>query len=186
MPTGSVDAQLLGSWQNFYMIVGTAAATLTGLMFVAITLLAGIESHITTLNAALATYHTPTILHFCAVLLMASLLSVPWPSITYPLVVLGLLSAGMVVYLAFVMRRMGHIPIPNYHPPLGDWLWYAVMPLGAHIVILIALVIFPVNWTLYCIAAAMLALLFIGLRNAWDLVSFLAVERQHAEGRSEK
>jgi len=30
----------LPTWQNFYVIIGSAAATLTGLMFVAITLIA--------------------------------------------------------------------------------------------------------------------------------------------------
>ena len=33
----------LDTWQNFYVIVGTAAATLTGLMFVVITLIAQIQ-----------------------------------------------------------------------------------------------------------------------------------------------
>src|SRR2546428_14082642 len=31
----------LATWQNFYVIIGSAAATLTGLMFVVITLIAG-------------------------------------------------------------------------------------------------------------------------------------------------
>jgi hypothetical protein len=31
-------ASLLASWQSFYVIIGSAAATLTGLMFVATTL----------------------------------------------------------------------------------------------------------------------------------------------------
>ncbi len=35
---------LLAEWENFYVIAGTAAATLTGLMFVAITLIARDES----------------------------------------------------------------------------------------------------------------------------------------------
>jgi hypothetical protein len=34
------ELPFLGNWQNFYMIIGTAAATLTGLMFVATTLAA--------------------------------------------------------------------------------------------------------------------------------------------------
>ena len=38
------ELPFLSNWQNFYMIIGTAAATLTGLMFVATTLIAGVES----------------------------------------------------------------------------------------------------------------------------------------------
>src|SRR5437867_9387445 len=33
----------LASWQSFYVIIGSAAATLTGLMFVVITLIAGVR-----------------------------------------------------------------------------------------------------------------------------------------------
>jgi hypothetical protein len=33
----------LTTWQNFYVIIGSAAATLTGLVFVVITLLAGVR-----------------------------------------------------------------------------------------------------------------------------------------------
>ena len=40
------ELPFLSNWQNFYMIMGTAAATLTGLMFVVTTLIAGIETHV--------------------------------------------------------------------------------------------------------------------------------------------
>src|SRR6266481_3759436 len=33
----------LATWQNFYVIIGSAAATLTGLMFVVITLIARVQ-----------------------------------------------------------------------------------------------------------------------------------------------
>ena len=68
----------LTNWQNFYMIIGTAAATLTGLMFVATTLVAGLERHVSTLDAGLSAFNTPTVVHFCAVLLLAGILSAPW------------------------------------------------------------------------------------------------------------
>ena len=48
------ELQLLSNWQNFYMLMGTAAATLTGLMFVVTTLIAGIDAHLSTLNAAVS------------------------------------------------------------------------------------------------------------------------------------
>ena len=37
---------------------------------------------------------------------------------------------------------------------------------------------------LYIISAAMVVLLFLGIRNAWDLVTFLAVERSRPENKS--
>lgn len=83
----------LSNWQNFYLIIGSAAATLTGLMFVVITLIAGIERQVETLNAGLSAFNTPTIVHFCAVLLMAGILSAPWQ--TYLSVSLLLRFAGL-------------------------------------------------------------------------------------------
>jgi hypothetical protein len=49
----------LAAWQNYYVIIGTAAATLTGLMFVVITLMAQLRvrpssswSHMRVFNSA--------------------------------------------------------------------------------------------------------------------------------------
>jgi len=44
------ELPFLSNWQNYYMIIGTAAATLIGLMLVVTTLSAGIETHVSTLN----------------------------------------------------------------------------------------------------------------------------------------
>src|SRR5688572_12231053 len=44
------ELTFLSQWQNFIVIIGTAAATLTGLMFVVTTLIAGIDAHLSTLN----------------------------------------------------------------------------------------------------------------------------------------
>lgn len=57
------ELPFLSSWQNFYMLMGTSAATLTGLMFVVTTLIAGIDAHLSTLNAAVSAYNTPTVVH---------------------------------------------------------------------------------------------------------------------------
>ncbi len=176
----------MSTWQNFYVIIGAAAATLTGLMFVVTTLMAGIESRVSTLNAALSAFTTPTIVHFCAVLLMAAILSMPWKA-NWPLaLVLGLSGLGGMVYLIFVMRRMRGVP--DYQTPLKDWLWYAVFPLFPYVVLIAAAIAFPANpaLALYIIGAVMLALLFLSIHNAWDLVTYLASERSHPEDKRQE
>lgn len=180
------ELPLLSNWQNFYMIIGTAAATLTGLMFVATTLIADIETHVLTLSAGISAFNTPTVVHFGAVLLIAGILSAPWQAFSTVGLLIGLLGLGMVIYLITVMRRMLHIP--HYQPPLNDWLWYMIFPLSAYIVLIIAAIILPANPVLglYIISAAMVVLLFLGIHNAWDLVTFFAVERSHAEKKRRK
>src|SRR5438445_2505873 len=68
----------LSTWQNFYVIIGSAAATLTGLMFVVITLIAGVRVRVSSASGGIAAFSTPTVVHFCATLLVAAILSAPW------------------------------------------------------------------------------------------------------------
>ena len=178
------ELTVLNDWQNFYMLMGTAAATLTGLMFVVTTLIAGIDAHLSTLNAAVSAYNTPTVVHFGTVLLLAGLLSAPWQTFSSLSLLLGLLGAGMVLYSIIVMRRMRRVP--NYQSTLEDWSWYMAFPLLANILLMVAAFVLPKNpfSALYIVGSAMMVLLLVGIRNAWDMVTFLAVERAHSEDKS--
>ena len=178
------ELPLLSQWQNFYMLVGTAAATLTGLMFVVTTLIAGVDAHLSTLNAAVAAFNTPIIVQFAAVLLLAGILSAPWQTFSNLSLVLGLVSLGMVFYLMVVLRRMRRVP--RYQSTLEDWEWYMAFPLLGHVSLIVAALMLPENPTLalYIIGAAMLLLLLVSIRNAWDNVTFLAVERAHSQRES--
>ena len=178
------ELPFLSNWQNFYMLMGTAAATLTGLMFVVTTLIAGIDAHLSTLNAAVSAYNTPTVVHFGTVLLLAGILSAPWQTSSSLSVLLGLLGLGMVVYSIIVMRRMRRVP--NYQSTLEDWSWYMAFPFLAHASLIVAAFVLPENPApaLYIVSAAMMMLLLSSIRNAWDMVTFLAVERAHSENKS--
>lgn len=174
----------LTNWQNFYAIIGSAAATLTGLMFIAASLIAGIERRASVLDAGISAFNTPTMVHFCAVLLIAGILSAPWPTLGSVSLVLGLAGLGLVIYLAIVTQRMRQVP--GYQTPLKDWLWYSAIPLCAYLVLVGAAAALPANpaLVLYIISAVMAVLLFIGIHNAWDLVIYLATERTHPEDKS--
>jgi hypothetical protein len=178
------EFQLLSNWQNFYMLMGTAAATLTGLMFVATTLIAGMDTHVPTANAGIAAFNTPTVVHFCAVLLLAGILSAPWQAFSIVSLLLGLVGLGMVVYLIVVTRRMQRIP--HYQSTREDWLWYMALPLLANLLLIVAAIRLPNHPApaLYIVSLAMILLLLTGIRNAWDLATFLAVERAHPEKKS--
>jgi hypothetical protein len=180
----SFELPFLNNWQNFYMIIGTAAATLTGLMFVATTLIAGIDTRAPTANAGISAFNTPTVVHFCAVLLFAGVLSAPWQAFSSVSLLLGLSSLGMVFYLILIMRRMWRVP--HYQSTREDWLWYMALPFLAYSMLIVAALILPANPTpaLYVIGAAMILLLILGIRNSWDLVTYLAVERSHPEKES--
>src|SRR6266542_4550831 len=132
--------------------------------------------HVSTLHAGLSAFSSPTVVHFCAVLLLAGILSAPWQAFSSLGFVLGLLGLAMVLYLISVMRQMRKVP--QYQTPLKDWFWYMALPLSAYVAITGAAFALPANpaLALYIVSAAMLALLFLGIHNAWDLVTYLAVE----------
>ena len=178
------ELPLLSAWQNFYMIIGTAAATLTGLMFIVTTLIAGIDARLSTLNAAVSAFNTPTVVHFGTTLLLAGVLSAPWQTFSSLSLLLGLLGLGMVFYSIIVLRRMWRVP--HYQSTLEDWLWYMAFPLLAHVLLIITAFMLPKNPSvaLYIVGSVMMLLLLVGIRNAWDNVTFLAIERSHADTRS--
>jgi hypothetical protein len=69
----------LPAWESFYIILGSSAAVLTGLVFVVITM--GVEDRARrssqVLEAGIAAFSTPTVVHFCVVLLVSAILSAP-------------------------------------------------------------------------------------------------------------
>lgn len=166
---------VLSSWQNFYVMIGTAAATLAGLIFLSMSFVAGVERRVQTLDAGIEAFNTPTVVHFGAVLLVSAIMNAPWQSIFSLQLALGLVGSALVIYLLIVMRRMRSIP--HYQTPFKDWLWYMAFPLAAYILLIAAAMALPANPALYVIGAGMLALLFLAIRNAWDLVTYLALPR---------
>jgi hypothetical protein len=95
----------LATWQNFYVIIGSAAATLTGLLFVVITLIAGVRGRMLLPSDGIAAFNTPNVVHFCAALLIAALLSAPWQALWNASLLLGLFGLGAMTYIVIVVRR---------------------------------------------------------------------------------
>jgi hypothetical protein len=63
------------AWKSFYVIVGSSAGALTGLMFLVIALLIDFRRAEQLLDA----FATPTVAHFSSVLLLSAIMSAPWP-----------------------------------------------------------------------------------------------------------
>jgi hypothetical protein len=161
----------LSAWENFYVIVGSSAGALIGLQFVVLTLIASRPVGAGTAQAGNA-FATPTIVHFGAVLLLAGMLSAPWETITPAAVLWGLLGLSGIVYAAVVVRRMRRQGA--YKPVFEDWLFHVLLPFAAYTTL--AVTAFAVGshlrQALFGIGAAALLLLFIGIHNAWDAVTY--------------
>src|SRR5207253_5409849 len=63
-----------------------------------------------------------TVVHFCAVLLMSAILSVPWRAVSHAGLSLAAVGVAGIVYMAVVIRRARRQT--RYVPVLEDWLWH--------------------------------------------------------------
>jgi len=167
--------ELLHDWHDFYVLMGTAAATLIGLMFVAASIGAGLftDAH----KDMMKTFLTPTIVHFCTVLFICLLVAVPSPTPTTLGGFLALASAIGIAYSCSVWMRLRR----SYGSvtSLVDQLWYAPIPIMGYLVLAAAsfvLLIRSSSVSLGWIAIAMSVLLLAGIRNAWAMTLWIAIQ----------
>jgi hypothetical protein len=169
---------LFPGWETFYVIVGSSAGALTGLMFVATALAAQARGggNETLLDA----FGTPTVVHFGAALLLSTLVVAPWPGLRSAGISLALFGGTGVAYVIVVMRRTRGLT--EYAPVLEDWLFHAVLPLASYIAVLSSAISLrrASAASLFAIGAAAVLLLFVGVHNAWDTVTYLLIARWRA------
>ncbi|MGH2496177.1 MAG: hypothetical protein ACRDIV_15895 [Ktedonobacteraceae bacterium] len=170
---------VLTTWQSFYVIIGSSAGALTGLMFVVITLIAGTRMRRS--SEPIAAFSAPNVVHFCATLLVAALLCAPWEALWNASLPLGICGLAGVTYAVIVLRRVRRQS--DYAPVLEDWLFHTVFPLVSYTALVVAAILLPGDPvpTLFIIGAATLLLLFTGIHNAWDTVTFIVVEQPRLE-----
>jgi hypothetical protein len=161
----------LSEWENFYVIVGSSAGALIGLQFVVITLIAAMPIGRGTAQAG-AAFSTPNVVHFGAVLLLAGILSAPWHEIAGAEILWCVLGLSGIVYEIIVARRMRTQDI--YKPVFEDWLFHVLLPLAAYAALAFTAFMAGshLREALFGIGAAVLLLLFIGIHNAWDAVTY--------------
>ena len=176
---------LLTTWQNFYVIIGSAAATLTGLMFIVVTLIVGRRVRVSPSSDGIATFSTPSVVHFGAALLVAAILNAPWQALWHASILLGLCGLGGMIYAVVIIRRT--LRQTAYQPVMEDWLWHVTFPFVSYTTFFVAALMLPVNPVpmLFGIGAATVLLLFIGIHNAWDNVTYITTDLPQSENKSQ-
>jgi hypothetical protein len=173
-----LSPSVFSPWESYYVIVGSSGAALTGLQFVVMALAAETRR---TDGGAIDAYATPTVVHFCVALYVAAVLSSPWHGLGGPAIALGICGLFGVCYALIATRRA--LRQTGYKPVFEDWLFHTILPLLAYAVLLVSSIFVRTSATaLFPIAGAVLLLLFIGIHNAWDTVTYLTLDEV---GRSE-
>jgi len=124
----------------------------------------------------ISTFSTPTVMHFAAALLISAVLVAPWQRLLYPGVTVALIGLYGLVYILRIASRTKRLQL--YTADLEDWVWYIIAPFVAYGAIFAGAVVFTIalpDKADFAIAGGVVLLLFIGIRNAWDVVTFLAV-----------
>lgn len=161
------------SWESFYVIVGSSAGALTGLQFVVMALIA--DSRRNPSSDTISAFGTPTIVHFCAVLVLSAILSAPWPNLTGPTWLLGAAGAIGLIYAGVITLRTSRQK--DYKPVLEDWVFHSILPGIAYGLLFAGGILLTSRTTpaLFMIGTMTVIMLLVGIHNAWDTVTFLVV-----------
>ena len=167
----------LRDWQNFYMLMGAAGATLIGLLFIAFSI--GSNLTIEQSRNGLRTYVTPTLLDYVQVVVVAGLAVMPGQTtMTFggAVAVLALLNSGLAVKVAWRIR----VVHSEDDTDGSHWLWHVWLPLLLCLLLATSAYGFfeQQRFAYYGMGIATLGLLLIGVRNTWDLVIWLSFQRK--------
>jgi hypothetical protein len=175
----------LSEWANFYLIVGPSAGALIGLQFIVVTLLADAPIAQTDAQTSGA-FATPSVVHFGVVLFLSAIVCAPWSNLMPVAILWGLLGLFGFVYSVVIALRLRSQNI--YQPVFEDWLFHALLPIAAYAVLAgsAGAVHSHARIALYLVAAAVLLLLFIGIHNAWDAVTYHIFAKKREQQETEQ
>ena len=170
----------LAAWDSFYIIVGPAAGALIGLQFVIMTLMADRPARISA--DAGRSFATPTVVHFCAVLLVAALARVPWPIAILATGAAGATGVAGLGYMCAIVMRMRRQN--DYAMDIEDRLFHVVVPFVGYSVLVASAIVALAHFelALFGMGLAALILLFDGIHNAWDAIAWQVLVLRARDG----
>jgi hypothetical protein len=166
--------RILEHWGEFSLLVGTAAAALVALLFVATSI--GVGAFIPTTGGPTRTYMSPVAFHFSSVLCASAVALVPSNTAYSLATLIGLGALCGAIYSAFVLHRLFTDGIAD----TADRVGYGMLPLASYAVALVSAGLFLRSYphAPEVLAASLIGLLLVNIRNAWDLL--LAMARRQA------
>jgi len=163
---------MLEGWKDYFLLVGSAAAALIGLLFVVVTLTAGRE--LGTVERGQKLYMTPIVFSLAAIVLLSGIAMAPLPPALFA-GASGLI--GLIGVIAQCRIALGLRKVAPDHTTTFDVTWYGVVPAITYAAQLVAAGVQlarPCAWALAALSAIVMVELLIAIHNAWDLVTYLA------------
>ena len=120
---------------------------------------------------------SPNAVYFSTALVVAAVLIVP----NLPAVIIGaFLCVGALASLGYLAHTKVHQQWRRSNLPVMDWIWFVGLPIVSYVLLLLSGVgfLFQVALSMHGVAGALILLLVIGIRNAWDLVIWMAQQER--------
>ncbi len=173
-----VLSEALKPWQNFYELLGTASATLVGLLFVAASVGSSVYSR--DKDNALRVFLSPTVVHFSSVLAGCLITMAPVPNWASAGALVGGEGILGFAYALIVWRKF----VQGDFMAKIDWedrLWYTVVPALIYLAVAGAGVVLFTRqaWGVTALAVTLCMLLLAGMRNAWDMTLWTVMRAEN-------
>lgn len=126
---------------------------------------------------------SPNAVYFTAVFVVSTVLMIPALPET---AIAAFLCLTAVTLLGHQAYARSHLPVRDQKVPFDDWLSYFVLPISGYVLLLLAGVCFWLQaaFAAHVTAVALILLLVVGIRNAWDLVIWIARQEHDPDSRS--
>ena len=169
-------------WGEFYLLAGSAAAVLIGLIFVVVTLMQDRPRSSVLTGSRL--YMGPVVLHVSFVLVLSAAALIPHISgNAFAVVAAGVALWGLARAIMSIVGIHGYRN-DNSPPHWTDAWFYGAVPALLYLALGAVAWAFWTEqpWAVNGVAAVITAMLLISIRNEWDLVTWLA---PHADNDGE-
>src|SRR5271165_1363294 len=169
-------ADAMSRWHEFYMLLGTASATLVGLLFVAASVSSGVFTR--DRRAPMRVFLSASVVHFSSILAVCLIVLAPVQSwLTFGLLIAGGGIFGL-VYCGLIWRDMIKDGL-NASIDLEDRIWYVAIPVAGYLLetaagVALASRLAPGRAVL---AASVGTLMVAGIHNAWDITIWMITRR---------
>ena len=158
----------LHEWHEFYLLLGTVAGALVALLFVGVSI--GVGYLTDDRSAATRFFISPIVVHFSSVLLISAVALAPEkiPLLVEALIALnaliGLIVSGAVFHRVLISHFPGVVVVDHFA--------YGFAPMISYAIILAAAVSagYGWEWSPFLLATGVCVLLFVNIRNAWDMM----------------
>jgi hypothetical protein len=171
-------------WDSFYLLIGGGAGAFISTMFVVATLMDDVEPRRT--DDGRKVFITPVVFHFGVVFVASALTAIPHLTRGTLGLMLGFGSALGLGYAVTTSMRLRKLDWEGFYTPdLSDQFFYGFAPILIYLAMGLAawFVWFAPHDAPYVMAWLLLALVSMGIRNAWDLATALVQRRQESHAK---